>query len=157
RPGLADRLCRDHADRFTDIDDVAAAEIAAVARRAQTVARVAGERSAHLHLVDAQTLDLFDLVLAEQRTRMEQRRLRFWIHDVRCNRAPEDPLAKSLDHFPTLDESLHRHAVGRAAIFFGDDQVLGYVDETAREITRVCRLQRSVGESLAGSVRRVEV
>ena len=39
----------------------------------------------------------------------------------------------------------------------GDDRVLRDVDETAGEITRIRRLQRRVGETLAGAVGRVEV
>ncbi len=39
----------------------------------------------------------------------------------------------------------------------GDDRVLRDVDETARQVARVRGLQRGVGETLAGAVRRVEV
>jgi hypothetical protein len=45
-----------------------------------------------------------------------------------------------------------RDAVGRAAILFGDDDVLGHVDELAGHVTRVRGLERGVGETLAGAV-----
>ena len=45
----------------------------------------------------------------------------------------------------------------RAAIGLGDHEVLRDVDETARQVTRVRRLQRRVGQTLAGAVRRDEV
>ena len=67
RARLADRLRGDDADRFADVDQVPAAQIAAVAGRAQAVARVAGERRAHLDFVDAERLDLLDLVFVQQR------------------------------------------------------------------------------------------
>ena len=38
-----------------------------------------------------------------------------------------------------------------------DDGVLRDVDETAREVTGVGRLERGVGEALTGAVRRDEV
>ena len=44
-----------------------------------------------------------------------------------------------------------------AAILLEDDAVLRHVDEAARQVARVGRLQRGVGEALAGAVRRVEV
>ena len=44
-----------------------------------------------------------------------------------------------------------------AAIRLGDHEVLRHVDETTREVTRVRRLQRRVGQTLAGAVRRDEV
>ncbi len=40
---------------------------------------------------------------------------------------------------------------------FGDHEVLRHVDQTARQVTRVRRLQRRVGQTLAGAVRRDEV
>ena len=45
----------------------------------------------------------------------------------------------------------------RAAIRLGDDRVLRHVDETTRQIAGVGRLERGVGEALAGAVGRVEV
>ena len=48
-------------------------------------------------------------------------------------------------------------AVERAAVELGDDGVLRDVDETAREVTGVRRLERGVGEALTSAVRRDEV
>ena len=45
----------------------------------------------------------------------------------------------------------------RAAIFLADDHVLRDVDETAREVARVGRAQRGIGQTLARAVRRDEV
>ncbi len=117
---LADRLRRNDPDRLAHVDQVPAAQIAAVAGRAQAIARVAGERSAHLDLVDSQRLDLLDFVFAEQGAGVEQRRLRFGIDDVRGDGATEDPLAQRLDDFAAFDQRLHRHAVTGAAIVLGD-------------------------------------
>ena len=47
--------------------------------------------------------------------------------------------------------------VGRAAIVLDDDRVLGDVDEAAGQVARVRRLERRVGQALAGAVGRVEV
>ena len=48
-------------------------------------------------------------------------------------------------------------AAGGAAIFLADDHVLRNVDQTPREIARVGRTQRGVGQTLARAVRRDEV
>jgi hypothetical protein len=48
RARLADRLRRDDADRFADVDAMTAAQVAAVALRADAVARLASDRGAHL-------------------------------------------------------------------------------------------------------------
>ena len=56
-----------------------------------------------------------------------------------------------------VDDGAHLDAARRAAIHIGDDAVLRHVDQTTRQITGVRRLERGVGETLAGAVRRVEV
>ena len=45
----------------------------------------------------------------------------------------------------------------RAAVVLVDDHVLRDVDETARQVARVGRLERRVGQTLARAVRRDEV
>src|SRR6185436_3935917 len=57
RARLTDRLGRDHADRFAQVDAMTAREVASVALRAHAVARLARDRRAHLHLVDAFLLE----------------------------------------------------------------------------------------------------
>src|SRR6185437_14096205 len=109
RSRLADRLRGDDADRFADVDQVAAAQIAAVAGRAQPVTRVAGQGRAHLDLVDAQRLDLLDLVFGQQHPGVVQRFLRLGIDDVGGERASEDALAQRFDHLAAFDQRLHRY------------------------------------------------
>ena len=48
-------------------------------------------------------------------------------------------------------------AVERAAVVLGDDGVLRHVDEPAGQVAGVRRLERGVGQALAGAVRRDEV
>ena len=58
---------------------------------------------------------------------------------------------------PDLHDRPRVDAVHRPAVDLVDDDVLRDVDETARQVARVGRLQRRVGETLAGAVRRDEV
>ncbi len=71
--------------------------------------------------------------------------------------AAEDARGERGDDRAGVDDRAHLDAAGRAAVLHGDDRVLRDVDETARQIARVRRLQRGVGEALAGAVRGVEV
>src|SRR5438876_766018 len=81
-----------------EVDQMPATKVTAVARGAQPVARVAGERSAHLDFVDAQRLDSFHFIFAQQRARLEQRRLSLGIDDISGGCAAQNPLAQRLDH-----------------------------------------------------------
>ena len=71
--------------------------------------------------------------------------------------AAEDAIAERLDDLAGLLELGDADAVERAAVDLADDRVLRHVDEAAREVAGVRRLERGVGEALAGAVRRDEV
>ena len=69
RTGFADRLGSDDPDRFADIDDRPAREIAPIAFAADAHPRLAGQHRADHHCVDAGALDPVDGVLVDQLTR----------------------------------------------------------------------------------------
>ena len=79
------------------------------------------------------------------------------LQHVGCDHATQHALAQALDHVAAFDQRRHRDALDRAAIGFGDHQVLRHVDQTTREVTGVRGLQRGVGQALARAVRRDEV
>ena len=79
------------------------------------------------------------------------------VDDVFERDAAEDAVAERLDDFAGVLELGDADAVERAAVELGDDGVLRDVDETAREVTGVRRLERGVGEALTSAVRRDEV
>ena len=158
RARLADRLRGDHAHRLADVDQPAAAEIAAVALGADAEARVAGQRRAHLDLVDAGVLDRHRAPLRRaSRRRRSSGLLRLRVQHVDRRHATEDAVAQALDHFAAFDQRAHRDAVAGAAIVLRHHQILRHVDQTARQVTRVRGLQRRVGQALAGAVRGDEV
>ena len=71
--------------------------------------------------------------------------------------AAEHAVAQRLDDLAALDQRAGVHAVLGAAVVLGDDEVLRHVDQAARQVAGVRGLQRRVGQTLAGAVRRDEV
>ena len=154
---LADRLSSDHADRFADVDQAAAAQVAAIAARANAEAGFAGQRGAHFHFVDASVFQLVDDVFIEQGSGRQQHGLRFGMqHLFRCG-APQDTVAQRFDDFAAFDDGAHHRALVGSAIFLGHHQILGDVHQPAREIAGVRRFQRRIGQALARAVGRDEV
>ena len=158
RARLADRLRGDHADRLADVDQRAAAEVAAVALGAHALARVAGQRRAHLDLVDA------------ERCRSPRPRPRRSACRLRTARpgSPDGPgrspatrprmrsRSASTTSPPSTSAFIETPFCG-AAIVLGHHQVLRHVDQAPREVARVRGLQRRIGQALAGAVRGDEV
>ncbi len=79
------------------------------------------------------------------------------MQDVFESRTAENALAEGRNDLTGIDDRLHGEARCRAAIHRDDDAILRDVNETARQITGVGRLQGGVGKTLTGTVGRVEV
>ena len=95
--------------------------------------------------------------LVELRVRGDEHLARERVDDVLERDAAEDAVAERLDDLAGVLELGDADAVERAAVELGDDRVLRDVDEAAGEVAGVRRLERRVGEALAGAVRRDEV
>ncbi len=157
RARLADRLRRDDADGLADLDQAAVREVAAVAERADAARRLAGEDRADLDRLDGGLGDARRDGLGDELVARDDDLVRLRVADVVDRDAAEDALVERLDDVLVVLERLHAHAAERAAVVHRDRHVLRHVDEAAREVARVGRLERRVGEALAGTVRRDEV
>src|SRR3989475_8653191 len=154
---LADRLRRDHADRLADVDGGTARKVASIAGGTQAPARVAGERRAHPHFVDAERLDVLDLVFVQERRGVVEHFLGFRVEQIGGRDPAENALSQRFDDFAPFDQRFHGNAVRGAAVLFRDHEILGHVHQAPRQMPRVRRLQGGVGEALARAVRRDEV
>ncbi len=154
---LADRLRGDDAHRLADVDLRAAGQIAAVALAADADLGLAGQHRADTQLLDAGLVDLLDADFVDQLARLDDQVAVQRIDDVVERRAAENALAERLDDVAAVDDRAHREATSGSAILLDDDAVLRHVDQAAGQVTRVRRLERGVGQALAGAVGRVEV
>ncbi len=154
---FADRLRRDNADGFADIDRRTASEVAAVAGCTAARTEVAGERRADLDALHSRGLDHVHVLFGKQNVGLDDDLAGLGIVHWLSRRPAENALTQSGNDLAGIDDGLHREAAVGPAIELGDDRVLRDVDETTGQVTRVRRLQRGVREALAGTVGRVEV
>src|SRR5262249_17909556 len=154
---LADRLGGDHADRLADVDDEAARQVTAVAEDADAATGLAGEHRPDLHLVDAGGVDAAYLLLVDLLVGGDQHLAGVRVDDVLERGAAQDAVAQLLDDLAALDQRGHFDPLDGAAVVVGDDGVLGHVDQAAGQVAGVGGLERGVGQTLAGAVRRDEV
>ena len=154
---LADRLGGDHADRLADVDRGAAREIAPVASGADTLARRAHQRRADFDALKPDLLDLGHHCFIEKAALLHDDFAALGVDDVLGGGAAEHAIGERRDDCATLDDGTHFERLIGSAIFLDDHGVLRHVDQAAGQVTRVRRLERRVGEALAGAVGRVEV
>src|SRR3712207_3054991 len=157
RAGLADGLRGDDADGLADVHGLARGEVAAVALDADAAARLAGQHRADADALHAAALYLLREVFVDLVVHGDDDRALDGVDHVFERRAADDAVAQALDLLAALDDGRGRDALQRAAVRLGDDHVLRHVDESARQVAGVGRLQGRVRQALARAVRRDEV
>ena len=133
--GFTDGLRSDHADSFTVVDQATATQVTAVTHGAQAEACFAIQCRAHFDFVDACGFDFINDVFVQHDASFDQHSTCFWIQHIFNRCAAQDTVAQGFDHFTTFNDGAHQLTVGRAAIVFSDDQVLGHVNQTTCQVT----------------------
>ena len=158
RARLADRLRRDDADRLAELDHLAGREVAAVALRAAR--RGATRRSAPSGSSPSRCRRPESPTPCSSSISSLTSTITSPVNGSVIFSSVTRPMMRSRSGSmisPALDDGAGFDAVDRAAVDLVDDHVLRDVDETARQVARVGRLERRVGQALARAVRRDEV
>ena len=152
RTGFANRLGGNHANRLAAVDHAAAAQVAAIAMRADTETGLAGQRGADLDFVHAGDLKLLDQVFVQQGAGLRQDSAALGVQDFLGRATTQHAVAQGFDDLAAFDDGAHDVTRLRAAIEFGHHQVLGYIDQTAGQVTRVRGLERRIGQTFTRTV-----
>ena len=119
--------------------------------------RIASEPAADLDFLQAQLFDLAGDVGRDQFVLADDHLIGNRVDDVRPAHAAANRVGQTnLDFFTAVDDALG-DALGRAAVLHRNDDVLRHVGKLAGQVARVGRLERRVGQTLAGTVRRAEI
>ena len=155
--GFTNRLRRNNADRFTDVDRRPAREITAITGAANTADAFADQGTTDFHRLRADRFDRQDIGFVEQCSRWDHHFVGLGINDVFHRRATKDAFAQRCDDRTALNDGLHFKRTFGAAIKFDNRAILANINQTAREVARVRRLQCRVREALTSAVGRVEI
>ena len=90
--------------------------------------------------------------LVDEVARLDERRFGNGVHDGFAGNPARDAGAQVHHFFVAFVDRLDHDAVGRAAVIIGDDDVLRSVHELVREVARIRRLERGIGQTLASTV-----
>src|SRR3979490_2350134 len=140
RSRFANRLSRDHPGRLAEFHQAPGSQIASVAHDANSPPRLAGEHRANLHPLDTGGLNRTRQIFSDLVVHVDNN-LAFIVFDLLERHAAHDSVAQGLDNLSGLDDTGDKNSVQGAAVVFTDDYVLRDVNQTARQVTRVGRLQ----------------
>src|SRR5208283_2111821 len=156
RSRFADGLRRDHTGGLAQFNQSPGGEIASVAHDANAAPGLTSEHRADLYPLDTGGLNCPGEIFRDLVIHVDHD-LAFIVLDLLERYAAHDTVAQRLNDFAGFDDTGDEDSVHGAAVVFADDHVLRDVHQTARQVTRVGRLQSRVGQALAGAVRRDEV
>ena len=154
RTGLADGLGGNNADRGTDGDRTTSGKIPAVALLAHAVLGAAGEQRAKLDLLKARIDHLLDVGDLLDVAILLKEHGAIGSHDV-LDEATADEVGVEVGG--AGDDEVVGDALVRAAVLLADDDVLGHVDQTTGQVTRVRGVGCGIDQALTGAVGRNEV
>ena len=155
--GLADRLRGDDPDGHAHLDQLAGGQVHAVAAPADAQRSLAGHRAADLDLLDLHLLELLGRGQGDHLVFLDHDLIGERVDDVDPADAAPDRLHQAdLDLLALVDDPLG-DALRGAAVFHGDHDVLGDVGQLSGQVAAIGRLERRVGQALAGPVGRAEV
>src|SRR5580704_3969508 len=156
RAGFADGLRGDYAHRFAHLDESAGSEVAAVATGANSAAGFARQHGADFYALDAGCLNRVRQLFGDFLVDLDDH-VAFVVLNLLERNAADHAIAERLDFDTGFENRFDEDAVGRAAVELVDDHVLRNIDEAAREVAGIGGLERRVGQTLTGAVRRDEV
>ena len=149
--GLADRLGGDDADRLTDRNCLAVGKVGAVALGADALGRMAGEDRTDFDGGGAGGDDLLGVLLVHDLVLGDKHLAGGGVDEIVDQVTALEALLEGLDHFLAFPDVADFQAVGGAAVLLADDDVLGDVDQTAGQVTRVGGPQRGIGQAFTGA------
>ena len=154
--GFTDGLRGNNSHSFAAFHHAAGGQVASVAELADAALRFAGQHRTNLDAFDTGGLNRGGQVFRDFLVETDDQ-VAFIVELIFESHAANNAIAQWLDDFARLDDRLYVNAIAGTAIVLCDDHVLRHVAEAAGEITGIGRLQRRIGQSLAGAVCRDEV
>ena len=153
---LSDGLSRNDSHGFAQFNHVARSQIAAVTPHAHSPPGLAGKHRPDLDPFHSGSLNLAGQALGDLLVDAHNG-ADLVVLDLLQRNPAHDSIPERLDDFAALHDGPNPNAVQRPAVFLRDDDVLGHVYQSPGEISRVSRLQGSVGQPFTSPVGRDEV
>src|SRR5262249_55544613 len=136
RTWLTDGLRGNHAHGLATLDQPARCQVAAVAGDADTALGLAGQYRADLHALDTGRLNQARKLLGDLLIHADDQ-VAFEIALVFERHAANNAVTQRLNDFSRFDDRLDKNAFRRAAIVFGNDDVLRNIHQAACQIAGI--------------------
>ena len=154
---FTDTLCSNDTDGHAFFHLGTAGHVHAIAGTANSESRFAGHWATNLDAFQTELFDASSNLIGDHLIFRNDHFIRHWVDNVRPADTTVDGIRQSDFHLlTTVDDSLC-NALGGAAIFHRNHDVLSDIGQLTGKITGVGRFKCRIGQTFTGTVRRTEV
>ena len=157
RSWLTDGLCGNNADSLTNINQMTTTKIAPITKGTDPIARIAGNRTPNQDFINPKIFQLRDPILVNHCAPRNQYFVLIRIHDIFCYRTSEHPVTQRFYHVAAFDDRSHKQTFFCSTIHLSYNKILGDINQSTSQVTRVCSLERSVRETLTSTMGRNKI
>ena len=152
RTGLTDRLCRDDTHGLTDLYRLTGCKVSTVAVCAHTVLGVTLNDRSDIYLLDARSSDCLCVLLGDHGIVVHDDLAADGIDHGTDGVSAHDSVSQRLENVLILfvDDLADPCTLGGIALVLANDHFLGYVNQTAGQVTGVCGTQCGIRQRLTG-------
>ena len=149
---LPDRLGSDGSDCFTDFNCITRCQVDTVTVTADTVAGVTCKDGADCHFFNTSINDFTRLVFCDQFIWTNNDRTSFWMFNCFLSVTTIETLFQRLDHLLAFCDRSDKKSTICTTVIFTDNHILGNVNQTTSQVTRVGCLKGRIGHTLTSTV-----
>ena len=154
---LTDRLCSNYADCLTFLNHAAGSQITSVTLGTNTLLGFAGQYGTDFNTLNRGIFNLLRNVFGNFLTASHNQFASCRMNNIMYGYTTEDAFIQSGDGFVIVFQCCTNQSAERAAVFFINNHIVRYVNQTTGQVSGVSRLQSGIGKTLTGTVSRDKV
>ena len=154
---LTDRLCSNYADCLTFLNHAAGSQITSVTLGTNTLLGFTGQYGTDFNTLNRGIFNLLRNVFGNFLTASHNQFASCRMNNIMYGYTTEDAFIQSGDGFVIVFQCCTNQSAERAAVFFINNHIVRYVNQTTGQVSGVSRLQSGIGKTLTGTVSRDKV
>ena len=154
---LTDRLCSDYADCLALLNHTAGSQVTSVTLGTNTFLGFAGQYRTDFNALDWRVFNALCNVLGNFLTAGHNQFASCRMNNIMYGYTTQDTFIQSGNGFIIVLQCRTNQSAERAAVFFINNHIMRYVNQTTGQVSGIGRLQSGIGKTLTGTVGRDKV
>ena len=154
---LTDRLRSDYTDSFTFLNHTACSQITAVALGTNTLLGFTSQYRTDFNALNRRVFNLLCNGFSDFFTTCNKQFTGCGVNDIMYGYTSQNTFVQCSDCLIVILQSCTNQSAKRTAVFFVDNHIVRYVNQTTGQVSGIGRLQSGIGKTLTSTVSRDKV